>query len=172
MWQPATPSAEVLPTRLLHTLGRHQLGAFAATAVDFASMILFVECLGVPPTAAAALGASLGAIVNFVLGRTWIFRPHTGHPAAQAARYAIVAAASAGLNAGGEHLLHDVTDMQYVAARILGSIAISLLWNFPMQRHFVFRERGHRMAERSRPTDQRIRLRTPVPGPASRAAAR
>jgi hypothetical protein len=30
--------------------------------------------------------------------------------------------------------------VQYVVARTLVSIAVSLIWNFPMQRRFVFRE--------------------------------
>jgi putative flippase GtrA len=112
----------------------------AATAVDFAVMIALVERLGVSPVAGTVVGASLGAITNFSLGRAWVFRRHSGHWAAQGARYAVVAAASAGWNALGEHLVHDVAGMQYVAARVLVSIVVSLLWNFPMQRRFVFRE--------------------------------
>jgi putative flippase GtrA len=54
----------------------------------------------------------------------------------------VVAGASACWNAVGEHLVHDVGGMQYVLARVLVSIAVSLLWNFPMQRRFVFRDGG------------------------------
>jgi putative flippase GtrA len=122
------------------TLGRHQVGAAVATAVDFTAMILLVERLGVSPVIATALGASLGAVTNFLLGRTWIFRRQTGHWAAQAGRYAAVSAASAGLNALGEHVVHDVARVQYVVARVLVSLAVGLLWNFPMHRCFVFRE--------------------------------
>jgi len=124
------------------TLGRHQMGAAIATGVDFATMILLVERAGVSPVVATAVGASVGAVTNFLLGRAWIFRRHSGHWAAQALRYATVSAASASLNALGEHVVHDVAGMQYVLARVLVSIAVSLLWNFPMQRRFVFRDRG------------------------------
>jgi putative flippase GtrA len=127
-------------TSTWRTLGRHQLGAAIATAVDFGTMILLVEGPGASPVTATALGASFGAVMNFALGRRWIFRRHSGHWAGQAMRYASVSAASAGLNALGEHLGHDVARMQYVLARVLVSIAIGLLWNFPMHRWFVFRE--------------------------------
>jgi putative flippase GtrA len=122
------------------TLGRHQTGAAIATAVDFASMILLVERAGFSPVLGTAVGASLGGATNFLLGRSWIFRRQTGHWAGQALRYASVSAASAGLNALGEHVVHDVARLQYVLARVLVSIAVGLLWNFPMHRWFVFRE--------------------------------
>jgi putative flippase GtrA len=54
----------------------------------------------------------------------------------------VVAGASAGWNALGEHLMHDVVGMEYVLARVLVAIAVSLLWNFPMQRRFVFHDGG------------------------------
>jgi len=127
------------------TLGRHQIGAAVATAVDFGMMIAGVEKLGLTPVAATAIAAPLGAITNFVLGRAWIFRRHTGHWAWQATRYALVSAASAGWNTLGEHLVHDLAHVQYVAARTIVSVLVSLLWNFPMQRGWVFREgRGAR----------------------------
>jgi putative flippase GtrA len=132
--------SERAATSTWRTLGRHQLGAAIATAVDFASMIFLVERAGASPVAATAVGASLGAVTNFTLGRRWIFRRHTGHWAGQAVRYASVSASSAGLNALGEYLVHDVARLQYVLARVLVSIAIGLLWNFPMHRWFVFRE--------------------------------
>jgi putative flippase GtrA len=134
------PRAKRSADGLWSTLGRHQVGAIAATAVDFAAMIALVECLGVSPVTATVAGALLGAVTNFALGRAWVFRRHSGHWAAQGARYAVVSGASAGWNALGEHLVHDVARVQYVAARVFVSIVVSLLWNFPMQRRFVFRD--------------------------------
>ena len=127
---------------LWSTLGRHQLGAVAATAVDFAVMIALVEGIHVSPVTGTVVGAAVGAVTNFFLGRAWVFRRHSGHWAAQGARYAAVAGASAGWNALGEHLVHDVAGIQYILARVFVSIAVSLLWNFPMQRRFVFRDGG------------------------------
>jgi putative flippase GtrA len=114
---------------------RHQLGALAATALDYASMIAAVERLGLTPAAATAVGATAGAVTNFLLGRAWIFRAE-GAWGAQATRYALVSGGSAGWNAIGVLLLHDVP---YVWARVAVSIAVSVLWNFPAQRRFVFR---------------------------------
>jgi putative flippase GtrA len=141
---PATPSAEAPETSTAaawRTLARHQVGATAATVVDFGAMILLVEALGLRPDVATAIGATLGGITNFTLGRAWIFRGHSGRLGNQAFRYATVSAAGAALNALGEHLVHDRAHVQYVVARALVAIGVSLLWNFPMQREFVF-QRG------------------------------
>jgi putative flippase GtrA len=142
---PATPSAEAREPGAAsgwRLLGRHQIGATAATVVDFGAMILCVEILGLAPVTATAIGATLGGITNFSLGRAWIFLRHSGHVGGQALRYATVSAAGAAFNAMGEHLVHDRAHIQYVIARALVAIAVSLLWNFPMQREFVFHEGG------------------------------
>jgi putative flippase GtrA len=131
------PSAE---SGTWQTLGRHQLGALAATTADFATMIFAVERLGLTPVFATAIGATVGAIANFTLGRVWIFRLHAGQWSAQAARYALASGASAGWNTLGEYLVHDAALVPYVSARLVVSVAVSLLWNFPVHRWFVFRE--------------------------------
>jgi putative flippase GtrA len=122
------------------TLGRHQVGAIAATLIDFSVMVVCVQRFGVQPTAATAIGASVGGVTNFLLARAWIFRRHSGHWAGQAVRYALVSGGGALWNTLGEHLMHDIERVQYILARALVSVAVSLLWSFPMQRRFVFQE--------------------------------
>ena len=82
---------------------------------------------------------ALGATSNFFLGRTWVFRRRSESASGQAFRYALVSAASAGWNSFGEHLVHDLAHVRYVLARAFVALAVGVLWNFPMHRHFVFR---------------------------------
>jgi putative flippase GtrA len=124
---------------LWRTLGRHQLGSIAATIVDFLTMVFVVELAGATPVLGTACGATLGGVTNFLLGRRWIFAAVAGPVLPQALRYAFVSAASAAWNTLGEYLLHNRVGAEYVAARAIVAILVSLLWNFPMQRHFVFR---------------------------------
>lgn len=123
----------------LRTLGRHQVGAVVATGVDFGVMIVCVEGFAWSPVAGTAVGSTLGAVTNFTLGRTWVFRRGSGSVPGQAMRYALVSAASAAWNSFGEHLVHDLAHVRYVLARALVAFTVGLLWNFPMHRHFVFR---------------------------------
>jgi putative flippase GtrA len=127
------------PTHLAH-LGRHQVASVISTVVDFGVMTLAVELLHRPPVMATLAGATCGALTNFQLGRHWTFGAGDDHVAPQALRYALVSAASAALNALGEYAIHDVLAVQYFAARALVAVAVSLFWNFPLQRHFVFRQ--------------------------------
>lgn len=132
------------PAGLLHLLGRHQIGALITTAVDFAAMIAVVQLLHARPVVGTVIGAATGAVTNFTLGRYWIFdRRDTlaGHGPTQAARYVFVSASSLGWNALGVWLLAERGGLQYVAARALIAVVVSLLWNFPMHRRFVFRAR-------------------------------
>jgi putative flippase GtrA len=133
-------AARQAPGGLLATFGRHQVGSLVATAVDFGTMTLLVSGLGVPPALATAVGATLGGVTNFLLGRFWIFAADKDPAAGQAGRYLFVSGASLGLNVGGEYVLHDLLGIQYLLARVLIAIAVSVLWNFPVQRAFVYRQ--------------------------------
>ena len=129
---------------LFALLGRHQLGALVTTAVDFTAMIAMVQLAHARPVVGTVVGAATGAVTNYTLGRYWIFDRRdtlTGHAHFQALRYAIVSASSLGWNAAGVWLLAEHAGLQYVLARIVVAACVSLLWNFPMHRRFVFQAR-------------------------------
>lgn len=107
-------------------------------------MVLLVQTAHLAPEIATFAGASLGAVTNFTLSRLWVF-PVTASDSKtesalrhEALRYALVSAGSAGWNAGGELVLHRFLGVQYIAARLVTAVLVSLLWNFPLQRKFVF----------------------------------
>jgi len=127
------------PRGSLATLVRHQLGSLVSGFVDFATMIALVRTLALAPAFATAGGAATGAVTNFLLGQRVIFAGASGSTAGQALRYALVSGASLLLNSFGEYVLTVDLRLQYVVARAFVALAVSLLWNFPMQRHFVFR---------------------------------
>jgi putative flippase GtrA len=124
---------------LLHLIGRHQLASFAATGVDYLLMIFVVSALGGGPVLGTVLGALCGAITNFTLGRHFTFRATARGAHEQAARYVVVSSGSLLWNAVGEHVLAVVLGVNYVIARVVVGLLVGLLWNFPMQRYFVFR---------------------------------
>ncbi len=123
-------------------VARHQLGSLATTAVDFGVMISLVH-LGLTPVAGTAIGATSGAVMNFTLGRHWIFPANSpGRVDRQAIRYALVSAASLGWNTLGEFVVHDLLRVQYVVARLIVAVVVSLGWNYPLQRAWVFASRA------------------------------
>jgi len=123
---------------LLATLGRHQVGAMLATLVDFGTMGALVTGFGVPAALATAIGAAAGGISNFGIGRHWVFGATGTRAAVQAWRYGLVALVSLLLNAAGEYAFHDRLRVHYLVARVVVSLGVSVCWNFPAQRGFVY----------------------------------
>jgi putative flippase GtrA len=123
---------------LVPSLLRHQTGSIIATAVDFTVMIALVSGVGLAPAVGTAIGAACGGTVNFILGRRWVFRATHHKTAPQAGRYFLVSLGSLVLNACGVHVLATIFQVPYVAARVAVSFLVSVTWNFPMQRSFVF----------------------------------
>jgi putative flippase GtrA len=121
------------------SFGRHQVGAIFATGIDFGTMSVLVSLVGLPAVLATAIGAAAGGTSNFLLGRHWIFAAKDGRATDQAWRYVLVSAMSLGLNAGGEYILHDRLGIQYLLARVIVASVVSVGWNYPVQRSFVYR---------------------------------
>lgn len=136
--QPASLRTDSLRTTLASLL-RHQLSAFISGGVDFGTMIVLVHWFAFSPTLATACAAAAGAVANFSLERSVVFADASGSAGGQALRYALVSGASLLLNAGGEYVLTAGLGMQYVLARTFVAGSVSVLWNYPLHRHFVFR---------------------------------
>jgi len=121
------------------SLRRSQIAAITATIVDFSSLIFLVEIGQVWYVAATAIGAFLGAVVNFLLGRHWSFA--AGHDAihGQVVRYAAVSAGSLVLNSAGVYLLTEYFGSYYAVSKVITAVLVGLLFNFPLHRRFVFR---------------------------------
>jgi len=137
----ALSPAQPLPgrRRFRAELALNAFAAAAATAVDFALVVLLVNGTGMHAPTATLLGSLLGAVVNFTLNRIVTFRSD-GAVGPQAARYAVVSGSSALLNAGGVALLAFHPALDYRLAWWLVRGAVWLGWNFPMQRSWVFQQ--------------------------------
>jgi putative flippase GtrA len=125
---------------------RHHAASVMAAFIDYLVMIFGVEVLRLTPVAATPMGAFCGAVTNFTLGRRFTYKRTEVPARGQAWRYAIVSAASLGLNTAGEYLFHDVVRIEYLLARVITSVIVSNAWNYPMQRYFVFSARASKRA--------------------------
>jgi putative flippase GtrA len=117
---------------------RHHAASVVTTLVDFLVMIAAVEGFGAGAVVGTAIGAAVGAVTNFLLGRFWTYRARRSPVGSQVLRYALVAAGSLGLNALGEYVLVAQLGAQYVFGRVITALIVSNVWNYPMQRFFVF----------------------------------
>jgi len=121
------------------SFGRAQVSAAITTAVDYGRFFFSVEVLGLWYVIATAIGAILGAITNFTLNRFWCFEATHRRVGRQAVRYALVSSGSLLLNMMGVYAFTDGIGLKYGYSKVLTSITVALLFNFPLQRRYVFK---------------------------------
>ena len=119
-------------------------GGIAATIVDVSVLVLLVEVIGLSIPVAAFLASAAGAVMNFVLNKYIAFRDRSPITIQQLARFGAVAVATALLMALAMKLVAVELGVPYVAAKLLCSVTIFMIWTYPAQRRLVFsRVRAH-----------------------------
>lgn len=136
---PASPNMKGLQVGFLTSFKRSQVAALIATAVDFGSLVFFVEVIKIWYVAATAMGAFLGALTNFTLGRIWSFEAKEGAISEQALKYFMVSLGSLLLNSAGVWLITEWLHFHYQLSKIVTAIAVGVFFNFPLQRWYVFK---------------------------------
>jgi putative flippase GtrA len=126
-------------TPLLTSLRRSQIAAALASLSDYATLITLVELVRVWYVTATTLGGIVGAVTSFLIGRYWSFEARHGRFASQAFRYGVISGMSILLNTAGVYALKEFLQTPYLASKIVVSICVGILFNFPMHRHYVFR---------------------------------
>jgi putative flippase GtrA len=116
--------------------------SFATVAIDVTALTLLIELLGVHVTMAALVGATLGAVTKFVLGKTWAFRDTSRVRLAQVARYLGMVAGSVVLVACSMHVLATLLALPYLVAKGVSGVLVFSGWSYPMQARFVFPRGG------------------------------
>ena len=91
-------------------------------------MVALVELARVLPPTATLVSATVGGIANFAAGRLWAFQGrHRGSMTSQGARYALVCAGGAFVNASLLGALLAVASWPYVIARAVVSVFVSVV---------------------------------------------
>lgn len=107
------------------------------TSLDFAVLAMLVECFGVAYALATFLGTLVGSTSNFLINRRWAFAAHAGHVGHQALRYLLVQIGSIALHTAGVWLATGA-GAEYLVAKVVVACAAYLVWNYPLNRAFVF----------------------------------
>jgi putative flippase GtrA len=126
------------------SFARNASAGAVATLADFALVAALVSRFGVAPPLATLWGCGFGGLLNFTINRRWAFASSTTVQSS-ALRYALVSATSALLNSGGVALLLAVSALTFVVPyQIVWWLVrgvVSVFYNFPLQRRFVFAHR-------------------------------
>lgn len=106
---------------------------------DYGVTFFLIRFQGMAIVLAGIIGTVSGGILNFSLGRSWVFGSETDAIIRQAKRYAVVWIGNLLLNAAGLYLLTAGLGIHYVPAKITASLMVAICYNYPLQKNYVFK---------------------------------
>lgn len=137
---------------LIFTFIRSIASSQAASWVDMLVRFVFFAWVNLGAFFSTACGCVAGGIVNCIINYRFTFHSKGTSVKAVAVKYSMVWAGSLLLNAGGTQLLFKLLenwrwletigfkpDGYYMAATLIVSLLVSWMWNFTLQRYFVYR---------------------------------
>lgn len=118
---------------------RSQVASFVASVVDFSITYILTSFVGFWYILSTTAGVIIGGGVNFLLGRYWVFNARKGKKLNQVLKYILVWGISMLLNVGGTIFFKEIVGLYYMYAKLLTSILVGILFNYNLQRMFVFK---------------------------------
>ena len=120
------------------TFSKAQCSAWIATAIDFGVTLLLSKLCGLWYGYATFAGALSGGCANCVINYRWVFHAFGEKKKYVAIRYLIVWWISIVLNTVGTCQLTETLHIDFVIAKAIIAALVAVLWNYQMQRVFVF----------------------------------
>lgn len=112
--------------------------SLAASLCDFLMTMLLVQVCKINVVMAAATGTITGGIVNFLIGRHWVFNAGDDKAVRQLWKYALVWTGNLFLNTGGIYVFACHAGLHYAISKVVVSLLVAFLYNYPLQKNFVF----------------------------------
>ena len=122
------------------TFCKAQLSAQIATVVDFTVTALLAELFGIWYLIATFVGALSGGVVNCIVNYHWVFKAQELKKQFVAIKYLFVWCGSILLNTAGTYVLTELSAQHYLISKVVVAILVGFLWNYQMQRLFVYRD--------------------------------
>lgn len=115
------------------------IASLVASLSDFLVTIVIKELFNADPFFASVIGTISGGIVNFIVGRYWVFEVRHLNIFHQSRRYFIIWSGNLLLNALGVYFLIHHADLNYILAKLIVSLAVATGYNYPLQKKYVFK---------------------------------
>jgi putative flippase GtrA len=107
-------------------------------------MILLTEIGGIHYTISIAIACTLGAVMNFAVNKKWTFySKHHSYKfslSQQLWRFIFVVGSSIVLKMLGTYALTAYIHIDYKISRLITDMIVSVLYNYMLQRYWVFKE--------------------------------
>ena len=121
------------------TFLKANVASVIASVCDYLITIIAVQAFRMDVVVAGVTGTISGGIVNFLLGRQWVFSAVESKAHRQAVKYSIVWTGNLALNATGMYVFTKLAGLYYLAAKIITSLLVAIIYNYPLQKRYVFK---------------------------------
>jgi len=133
----------------LFVFAKAQVSALTGGIADYLLMIFFTEFFHVHYTLSIVFGGIIGAVINFALNKSWTFHskelPYMHSGRRQLIKFILVVLNSVILKASGTYFFTTYLKIDYKISRIMTDLAVSLVFNFGLQKNWVFKK--HKKSE-------------------------
>lgn len=121
------------------TFIKANISSSVASLVDYLITICLVSFFRIDVVVASASGTVCGGIVNFYIGRNWVFESKERKVHHQAFRYGLVWTGNLFLNTAGVYVLTKLAKVHYVPAKIFTSLTVGFCYNYVLQKKYVYK---------------------------------
>lgn len=121
------------------TFGKAETSAIVASAVDFSLSFFLVQAVGTWYALASFFGALAGGIINCYVNYQWVFDKQEQRKPYLMLKYFVVWSISILLNTSGTWFFTELSGVNFIIIKAIVAIIVAILWNYQMQRIFVFR---------------------------------
>ncbi|MDR3679531.1 MAG: GtrA family protein [Flavipsychrobacter sp.] len=123
----------------MSTYIKTQTASLIASVIDFIVTIICREVLGFWYVAATITGTLAGGIINFSLGRKWVFRKQDTKLQIQLLRYFLIWNGNFLLNVTGVFIMTSYMGINYIISKVFTSVLLGTTYNYLLQKKYVFR---------------------------------
>ncbi|MEO6549698.1 MAG: GtrA family protein [Ferruginibacter sp.] len=115
------------------------VASLTASFFDYLLTIVLKQFLLVDAVLASICGTIFGGIINFLIGRYWVFRSVKTPILHQGKRYLFTWTGNLFLNAVGIFVLIRLCGVNYIIAKVATSLTVAIAYNYPIQKRYVFK---------------------------------
>ena len=131
----------------MKTFLKANAASLGASFCDYLVTIISKQFLHIDEVVASVMGTVVGGVVNFLIGRHWVFRSMTASYFQQGKKYFLAWTGNLFLNAFGVYVLTKHAAVHYIIAKVMTSLSVAIGYNYPIQKKYVFKNTD--MEERS-----------------------
>lgn len=122
------------------TFLKANISSSIASFFDYLVTIFLVSFCRADVVISSTTGTICGGIINFLIGRNWVFESKNRRAYQQAARYGMVWGGNLILNTAGMYLMTKRLHVHYVISKLFVSLIVGFAYNYTMQKRYVFKK--------------------------------